>query len=197
MSNRTVCSWALHWPRQRTLVAREQHDFMDHTICTSLGWKYKHFPLKHWDRVGEENCIFTNIRDRRMVTLSSERITITSRHAFSRVACKSTQDYVPSEKEGLISRKAAAHFWCPSWCRAPGSSRYEEGDIASSFTVAGPVRRELPAGWQCWRSGETGSKRGGYSRRADSGHSRTAKVFLQQEQTSGQAGETTGRKKLL
>lgn len=71
-----------------------------------------------------------------MVTLSGERITITTLHTFFRVACKSSQVYVSSEMERLISRKAAAVL-------------HDAQHQAAPFTVAGPVRWELPVGRQC------------------------------------------------
>lgn len=139
MSNRTVCSWALHWLQQRTPL---------HANTTLWMMPFAGVYIENWDGVGEEICIFTNSRDRRMVTLSGERITITTLHTFFRVACKSSQVYVFSEKERLISRKAAA-------------VAHDAQHQAAPVTVAGPVRWELPVGWQCRKAAKQAANGGG------------------------------------
>lgn len=160
MSNKTVCSQAPHWPRQRTpLHPNRRTLWMTPSACVYIE-RYKHFPLQHWDGVGEEICIFTTSRARRMVTLSGNRITFNFR-----VACKSAQVYAPSEKEGLRSRKAAAHLWCPSPCRVPGRTRHDQGDIASCSIAAGHTSGSSLRGDHAVGSSDTGSKRGSYGRR--------------------------------
>lgn len=150
---------------------------MADAIRMSLYWKYKHFPPKHRGRVGEEMYLFSTRRDRRTVALRGERISVTALHTASRGRSTS-----PPKRRGCSAEGQLLSFYVLHDARR---------QAAAACAVAGPVRRELPAGWQ----GCTAARRQHTERWQQGGHPRTASVLLPQEQTSGQAGETMGIKK--
>lgn len=81
--------------------------------------------------------LFSTSRDRRTVALSGKRISVPTPHTASRGAVRSTS---PQKSRGCSAEGQLLLFYV---------LHDAQRQAAAACVVAGPVRRELPAGWQC------------------------------------------------